>query len=106
MADTSKRLTGPTSLGNSAATVYTCPGTTTAQVVDIHVANTTGSDATLTLSVGADAAGTRLYSAQTVPAHGSIQRTGLVVLAATEIIQAYSGTASALTLTISGVESA
>jgi hypothetical protein len=105
MADTLKRLSGPASLTNSAATVYTVPGATVAVIRDINVANTTGSAATFTLSIGADAAGTRLFSAVSVPANSTLQRTGSVVLAAGETLQAYSGTNAALTLTVSGVES-
>jgi hypothetical protein len=106
MADTLKRLSGPASLTNSAATVYTVPGATTAVIRDINVANTTGSAATFTLSIGADAAGKRLFSAVSIPANSTLQRTGSIVLAATEVVQAYSGTNAALTLTLSGVESA
>lgn len=105
MADTLKRLCGPTSLTNAAATVYTTPGSTTTVIRDITVANTTGSAATFTLSIGADAAGTRLFSAVSIPANSTLQRTGSVVLAAGETLQAYSGTNAALTLTVSGVES-
>lgn len=105
MADTLKRLAGPTQLGTSAATVYTVPGSTTTVVRDITVANTTGSTATFTLSIGLDAAGTRLYSAVSIPANSTFQRTGSIVLAAAEVVQAYAGTGTALTLTMSGVES-
>jgi len=105
MADTLKRLAGPSSLTNSASTVYTVPAATTTVVRDITVANVTGSAATFTMSIGSDAAGTRLFSAVSIPANSTFQRTGNIVLAATEVIQAYSGTNAALTLTLSGVES-
>jgi hypothetical protein len=88
MADTAKRLAGPTVLRN------------------IHVSNETGSAATLTLSIGTDAAGKRLYTALSIPANSTLDWSGFIVLAAAEILQAFSGTASALTLTISGVETA
>lgn len=105
MADTLKRLAGPAQLTNSAATVYTVPGGTTTVVRDINVANTTGGAVTFTLSVGADAAGTRLYSAVSIPANSTFQRTGSVVLTAGEVIQAYASAGTSLTLTINGVES-
>lgn len=105
MADTLKRLSGPTLLSNSAATQYTVPGSTVTTIREVHVANTTGSAATFFMSIGTDAAGTRLYSGLSIPANSVMKATGSTVLAATETIQAYSGTNSALTLTISGVES-
>src|SRR4051794_8825061 len=105
MADTLKRLAGPTLLTASAATVYTVPALTTATVRNIHVCNETGTAATFTLSLGTDGAGKRLYKAVSIPANESLEVGLSLVLAAAEILQAYSGTASALTLTMSGVES-
>jgi hypothetical protein len=105
MADNLKRLSGPLLLTGSAATVYTTPALTTATVRTVHVCNETGTAATFTLSLGADGAGKRLFMAITVPANGVLVLGTNVILAAAEILQAYSGTASALTVTISGVES-
>lgn len=104
MADVAKRLAGPALLTNAAATVYTTPGATTTIIRNIHVANETGTAATVTLSIGADAAGKRFWYQLNVPANGAIDWSGFQVLAAAEVVQAYSGTASALTLTMSGVE--
>jgi hypothetical protein len=104
MADLAKRLAGPTSLTATAATVYTVPASTKAIVRNIHVANTSAAVATFTMSIGADAAGTRYYDDVEVPVGGALDWSGFLVLAAAETIQAYSGTASVLTLTISGVE--
>lgn len=105
MADTLKRLAGPIALAGAAATVYTAPTATTTVVRAIHVTNETGASATFTLSVGADGANKRLFFAVPV-ANGSagFDWTGTLVLAANEVVQAYSNTASALTLTMSGVE--
>lgn len=103
--DVGKRLVGPTLLTGAAATQYTVPSATTTTVRGIKVTNTTGIPATLFISIGADAAGTRIYSGVSVPGNGSLDWSGYLVLSVGEIIQAYSGTASALTLTISGVES-
>lgn len=105
MADVLKRLSGPALLGNSASTVYTVPGATIAVVRDICVCNESGSTATFTLSIGTDGAGKRLYYNVLIPADSTFQRTGNIVLDAAEVLQAYSGTASVLTLTLSGVES-
>lgn len=105
MADTLKRLAGPTLLTASAATVYTVPALTTTVVRNIHVCNETGTAATFTLALGTDGAGKRLYKAVSIPANDSLDVGLSLVLGAAEILQAYSGTASALTLVISGVES-
>jgi hypothetical protein len=56
------------------------------------------------MSIGTDAAGKRLFTALSVPGNQTLDWSGFIVLAAAEIIQAFSGTASALTLTVSGVE--
>lgn len=104
MADTLKRLGGPTALSGSAATIYTVPSATTTTIKAIRVANETGSAATLTISVGTDGANKRFIYGLPVPANGDYDWNGTLVLAAGEVIQAYSGTANALTIMISGVE--
>lgn len=105
--DTLKRLVGPTSLTGTAATVYTVPAATTTTIRSLHVTNETGTSATFTLSVGTDGAGKRMfYQVPVASGDIGIDWTGSLVLAAAEMLQAYSGTASALTLTISGIETA
>lgn len=106
MADTAKRVAGPTLLTGTAATVYTVPASTTATLRNIHVSNETAAAATLTMSIGTDAAGKRLFTAYTVAANDVVDWSGFMVLAAGEVLQAFSGTASALTLTVSAVETA
>ena len=104
MADTAKRLYGPAQPTTTAATVYTVPASTTAIIRNIRVSNTTGSAATITMSIGANAAAAQIMSAVSVPANSVYDWSGFLVLSATEIIQALQGTSSALTVTISGVE--
>jgi hypothetical protein len=104
MADTAKRLSGPTLLTAAAVTQYTVPASTTAILRNVHVSNETATAATFTMSIGADAAGKRLFTAFPVAGNDVVDWSGFIVLAAAEIIQAFSGTASALTLTVSGVE--
>lgn len=104
MADLAKRLAGPTQLTASAATVYTTPGSTTTIVRNIHVVNVDTVPRTFTLSVGADASGTRLYSAFMLSPGQTMVWTGFLVLAAAEVLQAYASAATAVNLTISGVE--
>lgn len=105
MANTLKRLVGPIILTGAAVTYYTTPGSTTTVIRDIQICNETGTAATFTLSIGADGAGKRLYKEFSIPANGFHSSQRQIVLAAAETLQAYSGTASALSLTISGVES-
>lgn len=104
MADALTRIVGPSLLTAAAATVYTTPAATTTTVRAIHVTNESGSTATFTLSVGTDAAGKRFFY-QVPVANGDmgLDWTGSLVLAAGDVLQAYSGTASALTLTMSAV---
>jgi hypothetical protein len=106
MADTAKRLSGPALLTAAAATQYTVPASTTTTLRNIHVSNETATAATFTMSIGTDAAGKRLFTALSIPGNQAFDWSGFIVMAAAEIIQAFSGTASALTLTVSGVETA
>lgn len=104
MADTLRRLAGPVALTAAAATVYTAPAATTTTITNIHVCNETGTAATLNISITADGANKRWLFGLSINGNGTYDWTGTLVLAAAEILQAYSGTASALTFTMSGVE--
>jgi hypothetical protein len=73
----------------------------------IHVANTTTSPATITLGLNtgaAIAAAEHFLSALMVPANDTYDWSGFAVLDANETIRGLQGTASALTVMISGVE--
>lgn len=104
MARTPKRLAGPATVSNAAATKYTVPGATTAVIRQIWVQNPSGSAVTFTCSIGADAAGTRLTDAYSIPANSLFPIHTYWVMAATEIFQALAGTNAILTLTIFGDE--
>jgi len=104
MTDTAKRLAGPDDIPNSTTTMYTVPGSTTAIIRNIHIANTTTSAASIKMSIGADAAGTRILGDLVVPANGTYDWSGFMVLAAGETLRATGGTNNALTVTVSGVE--
>jgi hypothetical protein len=110
MARTPKRLAGPALVTNAAATKYTVPSATKTIVRQLHVQNPSGSAVTFTVSIGADAAGTRLYDAYSIPAAGPgvtanvLDIFGYWILETTEIIQAFAGTTNILTLTIFGDE--
>jgi hypothetical protein len=103
--DALKRLAGPAQLANAAATIYTTPAATTTTIRDIELDNPSGLPITVTISIGADAAGTRVFSPFSVGPATHYQWTGTIVLAATEIVQAYASTAATVVITMSGVES-
>lgn len=110
MARTPKRLFGPAQVTNAAATKYTVPSATKTIIRQLHVQNPSGSAVTFTCSIGADAAGTRLYDAYSIPAAAAgvtgnvIDIFGYWVMETTEILQAFAGTNNVLTLTIFGDE--
>lgn len=110
MARTPKRLVGPVAIATGPATIYTTPAATKTIVKHIHVQNPSGSIVTFTLTIGADAAGKRLYDAFSIPAAGAGVTTNVIdiwtyeVLEATEVIQAASGTNNILVITIDGDE--
>jgi hypothetical protein len=105
-----KRLYGPALVATGPATVYTVPALTKSVIRYIHVSNPSASPVTLTVSIGADAAGTRIYSAYSIPAAGagvsdSVRQffVNLVVDAA-EIVTLSAGTNNVLNVTIVGEE--
>ncbi len=106
MATTSKRLFGPAQLTNAAATKYTVPGSTVTVIRRMRVSNPTAGAVTFTLSIGADAAGTRLYDAVSIPAASYLDIWGPFSMAAAEIIQSFASANSSLVLEIDGTETA
>ncbi len=105
MPDILKRLAGPVYAAASATTVYTTPAATTTTVRALRVCNETATAASFTLSIGTDGAGKRLWHQYYVQPGDPYDWTGFIVLGTTEVIQVLASTASALTVTISGVES-
>jgi hypothetical protein len=104
MAKTAKRLAGPAQVSNAAATKYTAPASTTAVIRQVHIQNPSAAAVTFTMSIGADAAATRVFDAFSIPAASTYDWYGYVVVAAAEIVQAFAGTNNILTLTIFGDE--
>ena len=111
MAWKATRMSGPALVSNAAATKYTVPASTISRVRHIHVQNPSAAPVLFTMSIGADAAGTRIYDAYSIPAAAAGQPASVLdvfcyyVLTAGEIIQALAGTNNVLTLTIDGDES-
>lgn len=104
MARIAKRLAGPAQVSNAAATKYTVPSVTKTVIRSIHVQNPSAAAVTFTLSIGADAASTRLFDALSIPAASVFPHFCYIVVDAAEIIQAFAGTNNILTLTIFGDE--
>ena len=110
MAKTPKRLWGPAAVATGPATVYTVPASTKTIIRMIWVNNPSASIVTLTVSIGADAAGTRLYDVYNIPAKGAgvtdswRQIFCYIVLEAAEIIQMAAGTNNILVSTGHGEE--
>jgi hypothetical protein len=103
MTDAAARIVGPMLLTNSTVTLYTVPAATQAIVRSIHIANTSGTAATVKLSIGADAAGTRLLGDFSIPANGTYDWSGFIPLNATELLKGHSGTTNVLSITVSAV---
>lgn len=104
MSSKNLRLAGPALLTNAAATKYTAPAATVTIVQHIHVENPTASPVGFTMSIGADAAGVRIYDAYSIAAGGVLDVFCKYVLQPAEIIQAFASTTNVMTLTIDGQE--
>lgn len=109
MPKISKRLSGPALITNSVVTKYTTPAATRTVIRHIRIQNNSGSAATVTISIGADAAGTRIADAVSIPAVGAgsvnyVDWWGPYTLEATEIVQAVAGTTNVLNMTVDGEE--
>lgn len=88
------------------STLYSVPLATDVKIGSIIICNTTGSAATVSLSVvssgGTPGASNRILSSFSVAANDTVTLETPVVLSAGDVISGLQGTASALTLTISG----
>lgn len=99
-----KRLHGPAAVTNAAATKYTVPAGARTIIRHIHVENTSAGPVNFTASIGADAAGTRLFDAYTIAAGAVFDHFCYYVLAAAEILQAFGSVNNQLVMTIDGDE--
>jgi len=110
MSSKAVRLFGPAQLSNAAATKYTVPASTKTVIRSIHLQNPSGTAVNFTMSIGADAAGTRIYDSYSIPAAAAGQPASVLdlfcyyVLDATEIVQAFASTGATLVLTLNGQE--
>lgn len=104
MTTTNKRLSGPGLVTNVAATYYTVPASTVTMVQHIHVSNPTALAVGFTLSLGADAAATRIYDNYQIAAGSVLDVFAKYVLTAGQTVQALASTTNVLTMTLDGVE--
>lgn len=98
------RVFGPAQLTNAAATKYTVPTNMALDLSFVHFSNPTGSTATkFTMSIGADAAATRVFDVYPLAA-GSVfdWYPNLQTLVAAEIIQAFADVTASIVMTING----
>lgn len=98
------RQSGPAQVSNAAATKYTVAAGRRGIIRHVHIQNPSGSAVTFTMSIGADAAGVRLFDAFSIGANQILDHFCYYVLEAAEIIQAFAGTNNVLVLTIDGDE--
>lgn len=99
-----KRFHGPAQVATGPATKYTVPANRRACVRHIHVSNPSGAAVTFTMSIGADAAGTRIFDVKSIAANDQLDHYCKYDLEAAEIIQAGAGTNNILVLVIDGDE--
>jgi hypothetical protein len=104
MSTKNTRMSGPTVLTNAAVTKYTTPAGTVAVIQHIHVSNPSASPVTFTMSIGSDAAATRIYDGYTIGAGQVLDTFAKYVLQPAEIVQAFGGTTNILTFTLDGQE--
>lgn len=104
MAKTIKRLSGPTQLTASAVTQYTVPALTKTVIRNIYLSNNSASSVNVTISIGADASGTRTIDTMAIAANSMYPIYGPIVMETTEILQAKASTTLVVTMTMDGEE--
>lgn len=99
-----KRLYGPAHLGTAATSLYTTPTGVKTTIRRIWANNPSGSPVDFTFSIGADAAGTRLYDSENISAGGEVEEARDHTLEPGEMIQASAGSGSTVVLVVDGYE--
>lgn len=95
------RAHGPAQVTGAAATKYTVPAGMRFILRHVHIENP-GAAVNFTMSIGADAAATRLFDAYAIAANSVQDYWYYTALAAAEIIQAFASVAAQLVLVIDG----
>jgi hypothetical protein len=102
MARVPTRVHGPAQVSNAATTKFTNTSGESFILRHVHVYNPGTGTATFTMSIGTDAAGTRLFDAYPVLEDVPLDHWCYYVLTGTETIQALSGTNNQLVLVLDG----
>lgn len=106
MGKSVSRIYGPAQIATGPTTVYTVPAATLAVLRYVHLSNPSASPVTFTMSIGADAASTRIYATYSIPAAAagvtdSVRQINLnIPCTAAEIITLSAGTNNILVITI------
>jgi len=94
---------GPAVLTNVAATLFTSPAAGSKNIIrHIHFNNTDASARTVTVSIGANAVGTQIVSAKSIPANDTLDMYGQWEVPASTIVQGLASVTSVVNITISG----
>jgi len=98
---------GLAALSSTISTVYTTPSSTTTLVKDLNFCNTSSTDTAVSLYVvplgqSAAASNAVLFNA-VVPANSALQWSGLIVLNATDTLQAWAASSN-ITVIVSGAQ--
>ena len=104
MAKTAKRLFGPAQLTGTTATKYTVPASTKTIVRHVRFTNPSGTTVNVTVSIGADAAGVRLFDSFAIGAAAEKDWYPYMIMDAAEILAAHASTASVVVMTVFGDE--
>src|SRR5437762_12789896 len=93
---------GPAQVATGPTTLFTSTVNTLAVLRHIHISNPSGSAVTLTLSIGADAAATRIFGALSIPANSNLDYFCYHILGpAATVFTASAGTTHILVITVS-----
>ena len=103
MADTYKKL-AQGQAATTVAVVYTVPASTTAMVKQIHIANTSGATVTIKLWQSGTADANIILPAVTLDGGEFGQFDGNLLMETADTLQAESDTATAVTITVYGLE--
>lgn len=104
MAVTKKRLVGPGLLTNAYVTKMTVPALTKTIIRHIHLDNTDSAARTFSLSIGAGAAATELFSAKSIAANDVFDWYCYLVMDVGEILQALASVTTVVNLVVDGDE--
>lgn len=106
MADVAKLMCGPVLISTTAAAMYTAAAGVTPIVRNIHINNTSATAYTFSLGINGTpaTAANAIYSSFYIAPFSAFDWSGFMVLTAAGSLWASSNSATALTLTVSGVE--